>query len=63
MAALARDGYCLTAMTLMRLNEFQAAMAVLLFIPIHKRGNPLAGFFFAFEWPVEVVRPVFNDSE
>ena len=32
-------------------------------IPIHKRRNPLAGFFFAAEWPVWIVRPVFNSAE
>ena len=40
------------AMPLLRRNE-----------PIHKNGNPLAGFFFAAEWLVGVVRPVFNSAE
>ena len=30
-------------MPLLRRNEFDAAMAVLVVIPIHKRGNPLKG--------------------
>ena len=51
------------AMPLLRRNEFDAAMAVLVVIPIHKRSNPLAGFFFAAEWPVGIVRPVFNGAE
>jgi len=63
MAWLATDGYCRTAMPLLRCNEFDAAMAVLVVIPIHKRRNPLAGFFFAAEWPVGVIRPVFNSAE
>ena len=50
-------------MALVRRNEFDAAMAVLVVIPIHKRRNPLAGFFFAAEWPVGVIRPVFNSAE
>ena len=44
-------------------HEFNAAMAVLVVVPIHKRRNPLAGFFFAAEWPVGVIRPVFNSAE
>ena len=51
------------AIPLLRRNEYDAAMAVLVVIPIHKRGNPLAGFFFAAEWPVWLVRPVFNSAE
>ncbi len=63
MASLATDGYCRTAMPLLKRNKFDAAMAVLVVIPINKRGNPLAGFFFATEWPVGIVRPVFNGAE
>ena len=55
--------YCPAAMALVRRNEFDAAMAVLVVIPIHKRGNPFAGFFFAAERPVGIVRPVFNGAE
>jgi len=50
-------------MPLLRRNEFDAAMAVLVVIPIHKRRNPEAGFFFAAERPVGVIRPVFNGAE
>ena len=55
--------YRLTAMPLLRRNEFNAAMALLMVILIHKRGNPLTGFFFAAEWPVGIARPVFNSAE
>jgi len=55
--------YRLTAMPLLRRNKFDAAMAVLVVVPIHKRRNPLAGFFFAAERPVGIVRPVFNGAE
>jgi len=48
---------------LLRRNEFDASMAVLVIIPINKRGNPLAGFFFAAEWPVLIVRPLLNSAE
>ncbi len=63
MVSLAADLYRLTAMPLLRRNEFDAAMEVLVVIPINKRRNPLAGFFFAAEWPVGIVRPVFNGAE
>ncbi len=63
MVSLAADLYRLTAMPLLRRNEFDAAMAVLVVVPINKRRNPLAGFFFAAERPVWIVRPVFNGAE
>jgi len=63
MVSLAADLNSLTAMPLLRRNKFDAAMAVLVVIPINKRGNPLAGFFFAAERPVGIVRPVFNSAE
>ena len=53
----------LTAMALVRRNEFVAAMAVLVVVPIHKCGNPLAGLLFVAEWPAGVIRPVFNVAE
>jgi len=57
MASLATDGYCHTAMPLLRRNELDAAMAVLVVVPIHKCGNPLAGLLFVAEWPAGVIRP------
>ena len=33
---------------------------VLVLVPIHKKGNPSAGLFFAAEWPVGIVKPVLN---
>jgi hypothetical protein len=35
-------------------------MAVLMVMPNHKRRNPLAGFFFAAERRVWIVRPIFT---
>ncbi len=63
MSTLAADLHSLTAMPLLRRNKFDAAMAVLVVIPINKRRNPVAGFFFAAEWPVWIVRPVLNSAE
>jgi len=39
------------------------SQTTLISVAINKRGNPLAGFFFAAEWPVGIVRPVFNGAE
>jgi hypothetical protein len=50
-------------MSLLRSNELDAAMAVLMVIPIHKSGNPLAGFFFAAGRPIGVIRPVYNGTK
>jgi len=50
-------------MHLLMHNEFDAAMTVLVVIPINKRGNPVAGFFFSAERPVGIVRSVFNGAE
>ena len=63
MVSLAADLHSLTEMALLGRHKFDAAMAVLVVVPINKRGNPLAGFFFAAEWPVGIVRPVFNSAE
>ncbi len=63
MVSLAADLNSLTAMPLLRHNKFDAAMAVLVVVSINKRRNPLAGFFFAAERPVGIVRPVFNSAE
>jgi hypothetical protein len=50
-------------MALLGRNKFDAAMAVLVVVPIHKRRNLVAGFFFAAERPVWIVRPVLNSAE
>ena len=44
-----------TAMTLVRRDEFDAAVAVLVVVPIHKRRHPLARLLFAGKWPAWVV--------
>jgi len=57
---LAADLNSLTAITLLNRTQFDANVLVLVVIPIHKRRNPLAGFFFAAEWPLGIIKPVFN---
>ena len=44
-------------------SQIDDTKAVLRVVPIHKRGNPEAGFLHAAEWPVGVVRPVFNGAK
>jgi len=44
-------------------DEFDAAVAVPVVVPIHKCRHPLAGLFFAREWPVLIVGPVFDRAE
>jgi hypothetical protein len=39
-------------------HEPDAAVAVLIVVPIHERTYPQAGLLHALEWPSGVVRPV-----
>ena len=41
-SALKVNGLCGSAIALLRLSEFDAAMAVLVFMPIHKQGESFA---------------------
>jgi len=50
-------------MALMGRDEFDAAVAVPVVVPVHKRSYPLAGPVFAGEWPAGVVGPVLDRSE
>lgn len=52
-----------SAVALMGRVEFDAAVAVPVVVPIHKCRHPLAGLFFAREWPVRIVWPVFDRAE
>jgi len=44
-------------------EELDAAVAVSVVVPVHKRRHPLAGLVFAREWPALVVGPVLERSE
>ena len=48
----------LTAVTLLGRHEVDAAVAVSVVVPVHKRGHPEAGLFLASKWPARVIRPV-----
>jgi len=47
----------------MRRDEFDAAVAVPVVVPIHKCRHPLAGLAFAGEWTAWVVGPVLDRAE
>ena len=55
MDSLATDGYRRHAMPLLRRNELDASMAVLVVVLINKCGNLLASLLFVSEWPAEVI--------
>ena len=63
LSTVAADLYSLTAMALFGRHKLDAAVAVLVVIPVHKGGNPEAGFLLSAEWPAGVVGPVFNGAE
>ena len=50
-------------MPLLRLHKFNAAKAAAVVKATHKKGNPEAVPLLAAERPVEIIRPVFNDSK
>ena len=54
--------YSITAMTLLRCNEFDNAMEFWVSISIYKRGQPLPGFLLTAESPVGIIRPVLNGA-
>ena len=57
------DLHGLAAMALVGRHELDAAVAVSVVVPIHKRSHPLAGLAFAGEWPVGGIGPVFGRFE
>jgi hypothetical protein len=63
MASLATDGFCRTAMPLLKRNVLDADIAVLVVVPIHKCGNPLAGLLFVAQWQSGVSMPEINGAK
>lgn len=61
--SLLADGTGLAAVALLRRDELDAAVAVLVDVPLHERRSPLAGLFLAGKGPAGVVRPVFGRAE
>ena len=62
-STVAADLHSLTVVALLRRYELDAAVAVPVVVPVHKRGHPLAGLFHAGEWPPWVIGPVFCCAE
>ena len=57
------DLHGLTAVALLGRDEFDAAVAVPVVVPVDERRHPLAGFLRAGKGPARVVRPVFRRPE
>jgi len=53
----------MAAMALLGRHELDAAVTVLVVIPIHERRHPLAGFRLAAKWPAWVAGPVLDRTK
>jgi hypothetical protein len=53
----------LTAVTLLRRYELDAAVAVLVVVPVDERGNPLTGLLFGCKGLAGVIRPILHCPE
>ena len=63
MVALKADGDGGTAVTLVRRDEFDAAVTVAVVVPVHKSRYPLACLRLAGEWPAGVIGPELDCAE
>ena len=63
LGSLLANGLCGSAVALMGRHEFDAALAVLVVVPINERHHPFAGLVLAGKGPAGVVGPVFDRSE
>ena len=53
----------LTAVTLLSRHELDAAVAVLVVLPVDERDDPLTGLLFGCKWLAGVIRPIFHCPE
>ena len=53
----------LTMVTLLGRHEFDAAVAVLVVVPIDERGHPLTSLLFGGKWLAGVIRPILHRPE
>jgi hypothetical protein len=57
-SAVAPDLNCLAIVKSLGRHEFDATVAVLVFVPIDKRGHALAGLVFGGKWLARVIRSI-----
>lgn len=60
---MAADLHSLAIVTLLGRHEFDAAVAVLVVVPVDELGDPLTRLFFGGKWPAGVIRPVLHRAE
>ncbi len=60
---MAADLHCLAIVTLLGRHEFDAAVAVLVVVPVDERSDPLTSLLFGGKWLARVIRPVFHCPE
>ena len=63
LGTVARDGASFSAVPLIRCDEPNPAVAVLVVVPLNECCHPCAGFLHALEGPSGVVGPVFDRAE
>ena len=57
------DLHGLALVTLLVRHAFDAAVAVLMVVPIDELGQPLRGLVFGCKWLAEVIRPILHRPE
>lgn len=62
-SAVTADLHGLAIVTLLGRHEFDAAVAVLVVVPVDKLGNPLTRLFFGGKWLAGVIRSIFHRPE
>jgi hypothetical protein len=62
-SSVAADLYGLTAVTLLGRHEFDAAVAVLVVVPVNELGDPLTGLVSGGKWLAGVFRPILHRPE
>ena len=60
---MAADLHSLAIVTLLGRHEFDAAVAVLVVVPIDERGHPLTGLPFGYKGLAAVISPILHRPE
>ena len=60
---MAADLHSLPSVTSLGRHEFDAAVAVLVVVPIDERSHPLTSLLFGGKWLAGVIRPILHRSE